>query len=66
MTQHNTTRKAAIVRPTRRVRRERHVRERPPVPPARKQQEAQQAAEREYGRLAQEADHLFDTSADWW
>ena len=25
-----------------------------------------QHAAREFGRLAQEADHLFDTSAAWW
>jgi hypothetical protein len=66
MTQRTTIRKAAAIRPTRRVRSERHRSERPPTPFTKQAQQDQHAEERAYGRLAQETDHLFDTSADWW
>jgi hypothetical protein len=66
MSQRNAIRKAAVFRPARRVRRERQSRERLPPLSAHQDPQEQQAEERTYGRIAQEADHLFDTSADWW
>jgi hypothetical protein len=66
MSYRNAIRKAVVVRPARRVRPERHPSEHPPTQVTQQAQQEQHAEEREYGRLAQEADHLFDTSADWW
>jgi hypothetical protein len=66
MTQRTPIRKAVVVRPARRVRPERQSHERPLTQVTHQAQQEQQAEERDYGRLAQEADHLFDTNADWW
>jgi hypothetical protein len=66
MSHRNVIRKAAVRRPARRVRFEQRPSERQPTLLTNQPPQEQQAEEREYGRFAQEADHLFDTSADWW
>jgi hypothetical protein len=66
MTQRTTIRNAAALRKARRIRPKRQSPERPLTPVTQQAEQEQQAEEREYGRFAQEADHLFDTSADWW
>jgi hypothetical protein len=55
-----------LIRPIRRRRRPRPAVPPTPTTPQQAHPAEQQAEERDYGRLAQEADHLFDTSATWW